>query len=139
MRFFQEFITDICSIGNEFKDRIVNIPKRGEVVLENLPTALTGFTVVLCMLAIIAIAILIFSKIMSAASGKKVKEEPVTTSAVKTPAGVPLAEGNSAGSLDLVDVDESTAAVIMAIVSEESGIPLNRLSFKSIKKVEDEK
>lgn len=139
MRFFQEFITDVSSIGNEFKDRIVNIPKRGEVVLENLPTALTGFVVVLCMLAIIAIAILIFSKVMSAVSGKKVKEEPVVNNAVKAPAGVPLADGNSAGSLDLVDVDESTAAVIMAIVSEESGIPLNRLSFKSIKKVEDEK
>ena len=139
MRFFQEFITDICSIGNEFKDRIVNIPKRGEVVLENLPTALTGFVVVLCMLAIIAIAILIFSKVMSAVSGKKVKEEPVVNNTATAPAGVPLADGNSAGSLDLVDVDESTAAVIMAIVSEESGIPLNRLSFKSIKKVEDEK
>ncbi len=139
MNFFQEFITDICSIGNEFKDRIINIPKRGEVVLEQLPTALTGFVVVLSMLAIIAVAILIFSKVMSSVSGKKSKEEPVAVSETKTPAGVPLAEGNSAGSLDLIDVDESTAAVIMAIVSEESGIPLNRLSFKSIKKVEDEK
>lgn len=140
MNFFQEFITDIASIGNEFKDRIINIPKRGEVVLEQLPTALTGFVVVLCMLAIIAVAILIFSKVMAAATGKKAKDEPaVAEPATKTPAGVPLADGNSAGTLDLVDVDEATAAVIMAIVSEESGIPLNRLSFKSIKKVEDER
>lgn len=140
MNFFQEFITDIVSIGNEFKDRIINIPKRGEVVLEQLPTALTGFVVVLCMLAIIAVAILIFSKVMAAATGKKAKAEPaVAEPAAKTPAGVPLADGNSAGTLDLVDVDEATAAVIMAIVSEESGIPLNRLSFKSIKKVEDER
>lgn len=140
MSFFQEFITDIVSIGNEFKDRIINIPKRGEVVLEQLPTALTGFVVVLSMLAIIAVAILIFSKVMALTTGKKAKAEPeAAVTAVKTPAGVPLADGNSAGTLDLVDVDEATAAVIMAIVSEESGIPLNRLSFKSIKKVEDER
>ena len=38
------------------------------------------------------------------------------------------------GTLELDGVDEPTAAVIMAIVSDESGIPLNRLLFKSIKK-----
>ena len=133
MNFFQEFKTDIFSIGNEFKDRIMNIPKRGEVVLENLPTALTGFVVVLSMLAIIAIAILIFSKVMACFSGKKEKNETAPAAAPAAPAA------NQARSLDLIDVDESTAAVIMAIVSEESGIPLDRLSFKSIKKVEDEK
>jgi hypothetical protein len=30
-------------------------------------------------------------------------------------------------------VDEPTAAMIMAIVSDESGIPLSELCFKSIK------
>lgn len=133
MNFFQEFKTDIFSIGNEFKDRIMNIPKRGEIVLENLPTALTGFVVVLCMLAIIAIAILIFSKVMAGVTGKKEKNETAPAAAPAAPAV------NQVRSLDLIDVDESTAAVIMAIVSEESGIPLDRLSFKSIKKVEDEK
>ena len=44
--------------------------------------------------------------------------------------------------LDEVDktntiVGEKTAATIMAIVSHESGIPLNRLDFKSIKLKED--
>ncbi len=140
MNFFQEFITDICSIGNEFKDRIMSIPHRREIVLDYLPTALTGFVLVLSMLAIIAVAILIFSKVMSATSNKKVKTASAEASAeAKAPEGTPLPEGNSAGKLDLVDVDEPTAAVIMAIVSEESGIPLNRLSFKSIRKVEDEK
>lgn len=134
MRFFQEFKTDIVSIGNEFKDRIINIPKRGEIVLEQLPNALVGFVVVLCMLAIIAIAILIFSKVMACVSGKKEKNETAPVAAAPAAPAV-----NQVRSLDLIDVDESTAAVIMAIVSEESGIPLDRLSFKSIKKVEDEK
>ena len=67
---------------------------------------------------------------MAGVTGKKEKNETA-------PAAAPAV--NQVRSLDLIDVDESTAAVIMAIVSEESGIPLDRLSFKSIKKVEDEK
>jgi hypothetical protein len=51
--------------------------------------------------------------------------------------GTPLPSTESQGSLVLYKVEEPTAAVIMAIVSNESGIPLNRLSFKSIKLLED--
>ena len=138
MNFFTEFKTDIVSIAGEFIERIKNIPQRGAVVLEQLPTALTGFIVVLSMLAIIAVTILVFSKIMSVFSGKKTAEKAPAAPAVSAaPAGNPLPADTSAGSLDLVDVDEKTAAVIMAIISNESGIPLNRLAFKSIKKMED--
>ena len=144
MNFFTEFKTDIVSIAKEFIDRFKNIPVRGEVVMQQLPTAITGFVVVLSMLAIIAVTILVFSKIMALVSKKKPVESPAAaTPAVATsapaaaPAGSPLPADTSAGSLDLVDVDEKTAAVIMAIVSKESGIPLNRLAFKSIKKTED--
>ena len=142
MNFFTEFKTDVVSIANEFVDRFKNIPDRGAVVLEQLPTAITGFVVVLSMLAVIAVAILIFSKVMSAFTGKKSAEKSPAVAAAPAapataPAGSPLPADTSAGSLDLVDVDEKTAAVIMAIVSNESGIPLNRLAFKSIKKMED--
>lgn len=44
----------------------------------------------------------------------------------------------STGTLLLKDVDEPTAAMIMAIVSDESGIPLSELCFKSIKIVKGE-
>lgn len=138
MNFFQEFITDIKSIGAEFADRFRSIPENGKVVVEYLPTALTGFLVVLSMLALIAIVILVFSKVMALASKSKgAKEAPSAPAVSAAPAGTPLPANASAGSLDLVDVDEKTAAVIMAIVSKESGIPLNRLSFKSIKRMED--
>ena len=141
MNFFTEFKTDVISIAGEFIDRFKNIPERGAVVLEQLPTAITGFVVVLSMLAIIAVTILIFSKVMSAFTGKKSAEKAPAVAApaapAVAPAGTPLPADTSAGSLDLVDVDEKTAAVIMAIVSNESGIPLNRLAFKSIKKMED--
>ncbi|HHY81737.1 MAG TPA: OadG family protein [Clostridiales bacterium] len=42
----------------------------------------------------------------------------------------------SAGELRLKGVDEKTAAMIMAIISHESGIPLSELQFKSIKAIE---
>lgn len=42
----------------------------------------------------------------------------------------------SSGILKLKNVDEPTAAMIMAIVSDESGIPLSELCFKSIRLVE---
>lgn len=138
MNFFTEFKTDIVSIANEFIDRFKNIPARGEVVLEQLPTAITGFVVVISMLAIIAVTILVFSKVMAVISKKPAKTPAdAPAAAPSAPAGSPLPADTSAGSLDLVDVDEKTAAVIMAIVSKESGIPLNRLAFKSIKKTED--
>ena len=44
----------------------------------------------------------------------------------------------SQGSVDLTGTDEKTAAVIMAIVSKESKIPLERLKFNSIKLIESE-
>ena len=51
--------------------------------------------------------------------------------------GTPLPATQSEGELLLVKTDEPTAAVIMAIVSNQSKIPLNRLSFKSIKLCEE--
>ena len=41
------------------------------------------------------------------------------------------------GELKLINTDERDAAMIMAIVADNLGTPLNELRFKSIKKVED--
>ena len=51
------------------------------------------------------------------------------------PTGAPLPPDTSAGTLKLIDVTEEEAAVVMAVVSHRSGIPLNRLQFNSIKAV----
>jgi hypothetical protein len=64
-------------------------------------------------------------------------DEIARRSAPLDPDGTPLPSTESQGTLVLYKVEEPTAAVIMAIVSNESGIPLNRLSFKSIKLLED--
>lgn len=91
-------------------------------------------------LAIIFVLATIYSIYAKIRDGKAVKN-PVAPSADKqdAPAKAPVAaaEGVSCGELELVGTDEKTAAVIMALVSYKSGIPLNRLSFKSIRLTED--
>ena len=107
-----------------------------------LATSLIGIVTVICILAIIAVLIILVSKVIRAVEGaasKKAPEAPAAVATASTPAGVPMPAGMNQGELELVNTDEKTAAIIMAIVSDKSGIPLNRLSFKSIKLVEDNK
>lgn len=94
----------------------------------------------------LAVVFVIYVYIVKAINSKKAPEAaaaPATTAPVAAPAakpaGVPMPAGMTQGELDLVNTDEKTAAVIMAIVSDKSGIPLNRLAFKSIKLMEDNK
>ena len=112
---------------------------------ETLKTSVVGFIIVLVILAVIAGLILIISKIFETAEktfSKGKKAETVQSAApapvaAAAPSGRPLADTESQGELKLQNVDEPTAAVVMAIVSNQSGIPLNRLAFKSIKLIEE--
>jgi len=72
------------------------------------------------------------SKMMFWKKSDKNKEETPVTEEQQ-----PLAAG-TCGELKLINTDERDAAMIMAIVADSTGIPLNELRFKSIKKVEDE-
>ncbi len=73
---------------------------------------------------------------------KRKEEETVVSAPVAAPAAVaaaeapaaPLAPG-SAGRLKLYDTPPKTAAMIMAIVADKMGKPLNELRFISIKEV----
>ena len=47
------------------------------------------------------------------------------------------AEKSAYGDVKLINVDEKDAAAIMAIISDNSEIPLNELRFKSIKLIGD--
>ena len=106
-----------------------------------LATSVIGITTVIAILAVIAVLIILVSKVIRAIEGAASKKAPAAATApvVSAPAGVPMPAGMNQGELELINTDEKTAAVIMAIVSDKSGIPLNRLSFKSIKLVGDEK
>lgn len=94
--------------------------------------------IVVAVFAILFIAYVYIAKAVN--SKKKVEEKPQTNNSATAPAKTPVqasAPGVSSGDLELVGTDEKTAAVIMAIVSDKSGIPLNRLQFKSITLMED--
>ncbi len=113
----------------------------GEKFIFALQVSLFGMLMVFALLIILAILIKFISFLVRTGEGlaeKKSKKDSVSDSPVpvqQPAAAAPLPD--SQGSLVLDGVDEPTAAVIMAIVSDESGIPLNRLLFKSIKKKED--
>ena len=89
----------------------------------------------LAVIFVLAVIYSVYAKIRdSKASSAPVEEKKPAHPTVKA---APAAEGVSSGELELVETDEKTAAVIMALVSYKSGIPLNRLSFKSIRLMED--
>lgn len=105
-----------------------------------LATAVIGITTVIFILAVIAVLIILVSKVIRAIESRTTSKAPAAQAPAAAPAaGIPMPEGMNQGELELVETDEKTAAIIMAIVSNKSGIPLNRLSFKSIKLMEDEK
>ena len=100
-------------------------------------TAVLGITVVMATLALIAVFILIISKIIRFIESKAAKNTSAPVHQTAEP--VAVADGTNKGEVELIGVDEKTAAVIMAIVSQQSDIPLNRLSFKSIKLIDEKK
>ncbi len=109
-------------------------------VSEALAIAVIGFCTVLFILALIAVLIILLSKTIRAIEKMLAKKSSAPSAASPVPASVQSApEGINGGEVELIGTDEKTAAVIMAIVSQQSGIPLNRLSFKSIKLLDDKK
>ena len=115
-------------------------------ILDALNISLTGFVVVLIILALLAVIIVLLSKVIRVVEGignnKEVDEEPKAVSApAVTPAPAPVAPATApvvySGGVELYKTDLKSAASIMAIVSHESGIPLERLQFTSIRLVDD--
>ena len=91
-----------------------------------LDTALTlGLVALLAVVVIIAV-------IRKAIANKNTAQAVEVTPVEVAPA--PLAPG-SAGQLKLHDVEPKTAAMLMAIVADKLGKPLNELHFISIKEV----
>lgn len=101
-------------------------------VVESIPYALFTMAVVFAVLICLCIIIKTLSFVIGFIPGIGKKNPDITP--VSTPAAA-MENGPeiSCGELKLYDVDERTAAMVMAIVSDESGIPLNELIFKSIK------
>ena len=108
-----------------------NIP-----ILDAGIVALLGYAVVFFGLILLMIVVMIMGKIFTAKAKKAAAAPaPAAAPAEAAPAAdAPTAPG-SAGQLKLHDVEPKTAAMIMAIVADKMGKPLNELRFISIKEV----
>ncbi|MCF0106861.1 MAG: OadG family protein [Holdemanella sp.] len=105
--------------------------------IEGILIAIYGFITVFIMLTILMVVVIVLGKIINAISGKEQqKTEPVV---VETKVEEPKIDTTEyVGNILLYEVDEKTAACIMAIVSDQTGIPLNNLIFKKIKYLGEE-
>ena len=104
---------------------------------EALVYALLGYAVVFFGICLLMAVVMIMGKIFIAkdrkAAAAKAAAAPAPAAA-PAEAPKPTAPG-SAGELKLYDVEPKTAAMIMAIVADKMGKPLNELRFISIKEV----
>ena len=106
--------------------------------------ALLGYGVVFGGLIALMIVVMILGKAFSRKKKEKAEKvapapapAPVVVEAAPVqPVNTNLAPG-SAGQLKLYDTPPKTAAMLMAIVADKMGKPLNELRFISIKEVKD--
>ncbi len=98
--------------------------------------ALLGYAVVFFGLVLLMVLIMIIGKIFIAAAKRKAAApaEPVVPVA---PASAPATAPGSAGQFKLNGVEPKTAAMVMAIVADTMGKPINELRFISIKEVSE--
>ena len=106
--------------------------------------ALLGYAVVFFGLILLMLVIMAMGKVFVAKSQKVSKQATAAKAslAASAPAAAPVAAPvaevaapGTAGQLKLHDVNPKTAAMIMAIVADKMGKPLNELRFISIKEV----
>ena len=100
--------------------------------------ALLGYAMVFTGLIALMVVVMIIGKIFVSLDNKKAaKAAAAVAPAAEIPESQiskPKAPG-AAGALKLHDVEPKTAAMIMAIVADKMGKPLNELRFISIKEV----
>ena len=103
--------------------------------------ALLGYCVVFLGIVMLMLVVMLLCRIMIAnqkkEAAKAAASAPAEAPIVVVPAPASLAPG-TAGDLKLYDTDPKDAAMIMAIVADTLGKPLNELRFISIKEVKEE-
>ena len=96
-------------------------------------TALLGYMVVFLGLVLLMCVVMIMGRIMVGKANKAKAAAPAAAPAAPAPAAEPAP--GSAGELKLYDTDPRDAAMVMAIVADTLGKPINELRFISIKEV----
>ena len=97
--------------------------------------ALLGYAVVFFGLILLMGVITLLGKAFVAAEAKAKAAAPAAAAPAAAPAVPAEPAPGSAGKLKLHDVEPKTAAMLMAIVADKMGKPINELRFISIKEV----
>ena len=113
-------------------DHLQNISFGNAAVVALLGYCVVFFGIVLLMCVITIMGKIFMAKANKAKAAAPAPAAPVTVTPVA--AAAPEAPG-TAGQLKLHDVPPKTAAMLMAIVANQMGKPLNELRFISIKEV----
>ena len=106
----------------------ISIPNAGVI-------ALLGYLVVFLGLVMLMVVVMVMGKIMVA---RAKKAQAVVAEAAPVEAAPKAEAPGTAGELKLYDTAPRDAAMIMAIVADTLGKPLNQLRFISIKEVKDD-
>lgn len=96
--------------------------------------ALLGYVVVFFGIILLMVVVMIMGRIFIARDRKAAAVKAAVKATPAPAAPAPTAPG-AAGELKLHDVEPKTAAMLMAIVADKMGKPLNELRFISIKEV----
>ena len=109
--------------------------------MEKIPIGTAALIVALSMAVVFfgLILLMFVTKIAGAIINRKNTAAPAVAPAAASAApAVPNAPApGSAGKIALHDVPDKTAAMLMAIVADRTGKPLNQLRFISIREVKD--
>ena len=113
-------------------------------LLDALMVALSGFVIVFIMLAVLWGIIMLVSRAVTGVERSPAAAPAPAPQPTPAPAPIPASAPAAAPAVPAVQtppqvalegVSEPEAACVMAIVSHETGIPLDELVFKSIKAV----
>ena len=104
-------------------------------ILDAAVVAVLGYSVVFFGLILLMGVIIIMGKAFMAKDKKAAAAAAAAPAPAAAPAAEPVPAPGTAGKLKLHDVEPKTAAMIMAIVADKMGKPLNELRFISIKEV----
>ena len=98
-------------------------------------TALLGYAVVFIGIIMLMILVMFVGDLMFKSAKRKAAKAAAPAPAAAPAA--PAAATGTAGELKLYDTDPRDAAMVMAIVADKLGKPINELRFKSIREVKD--
>ncbi len=97
--------------------------------------AVLGYGVVFIGLVLLMAVIVLMGRAMARKAAPAAAPAPTVPAASAEPVRTGPPAPGSAGDLTLYEVPEKEAAMLMAIVANQMGKPLNELRFKSIKEV----